>query len=268
MNTKDFRVRPGAKVDLKDVGTGDAGPYKGADDTKAQVDESLARISKLQERLYAEGKRALLLVLQGMDTSGKDGTTKIVMRDVNPQGVEVTSFKAPSKEELSHHFLWRVKQRVPARGMIGVFNRSHYEDILVVRVHNLVPKEIWSTRYEQINDFEKMLCEEYVKIVKVFLHISKDEQKKRLEERLAEKDKLWKFNPADLKEREFWKEYREAYEDALSKCSTAWAPWHIVPADKKWYRNLVVSHLVREALEEIDPEFPKLAFDPKTVKIE
>lgn len=267
MNTKDFRVKPGRKVDLRAIDPDDTRPYKGPQDAQEELDEKLARISKLQERLYAEGKQALLLILQGMDTSGKDGTTKNVMRDVNPQGVIVTSFKAPSKEELAHDFLWRIERQVPPRGMVAVFNRSHYEDVLVVRVHELVPKSVWSKRYDQINDFERTLSQDYVKIVKVFLHISKDEQKERLEQRLDEKDKLWKFNPADLKERAFWKDYRQAYEDALERCSTKWAPWHIVPSDKKWYRNLVVANLVEEALEAMDPKFPKIEFDPAQVKI-
>ena len=261
-------MKPGSKVDLKDINEGGSGGFKDAAEVQPKLDQKLDRIAKLQERLYAEGKRALLIVLQGMDTSGKDGATKTVMREVNPQGVEVTSFKAPSKEELAHDFLWRIERRVPPRGIIGIFNRSHYEDVLVVRVHSLVPKSVWSGRYEIINAFEKRLSDEYVRVVKVFLHISKDEQKRRLEERLREKDKRWKFNPADLKEREAWKDYREAYEDALSKCSTPWAPWHIVPANKKWYRNLVIADIVAEALEEMDPQFPKITFDPASVKIE
>lgn len=268
MNPKDFRIKPGSKVDLKGIPTGKTEGYTTPEEARLELEEKLAGIAKLQERLYAEGKQAVLLVLQGMDTSGKDGTTKSVMREVNPQGVAVTSFKAPTKEELSHDFLWRVERQVPPRGMIGVFNRSHYEDVLVVRVHDLVPKEVWSARYKQINDFERRLTEEYVRTVKVFLHISKDEQKKRLQERLQEKDKLWKFNPADLKERALWKDYREAYEDALSKCSTKWAPWYVVPADKKWYRNLAVASLVEKVLDEMDPKFPKLGFDPATIRIE
>jgi len=268
MKPKEFRVEPGQKVDLKSIDTGDSGSYKAPEEVQGKVDEKLKRIAKLQERLYAEGSRALLLILQGMDTSGKDGSTKSVVRDVNPQGVIVTSFKAPSKEELSHDFLWRIDQKVPARGMIGVFNRSHYEDVLVVRVHEFVPKSVWSERYELINNFERGITESYMKIVKIFLHISKDEQKKRLEERVKDPEKNWKFNPADLKERAFWGQYRSAYEDALSKCSTKWAPWFIVPADKKWYRNLVVADIVQDALEDMDPKFPPPSFDPKTVRIE
>jgi PPK2 family polyphosphate:nucleotide phosphotransferase len=267
MRLKDFRVSPGTKVDLREFDTRDSGPYRGAEEVKPKVDEKLKRIAKLQERLYAEGRRALLVILQGMDTSGKDGATKSVLRDVNPQGAIVSSFKAPSKEELSHDFLWRVDQKVPARGMIGLFNRSHYEDVLVVRVHELVPKSVWSQRYEQINNFERGLSESYVTIIKIFLHISQDEQKRRLEERVKEPDKHWKFNPDDLKERGFWRQYQKAYEDALSKCSTKWAPWYIVPADKKWYRNFVVADIVKDAFETMDPRFPPATFDPKTVKI-
>jgi PPK2 family polyphosphate:nucleotide phosphotransferase len=268
MKSKDFQVKPGSKVDLKDIDTDDTGNFEGPEEVAPAVNKKLARIADLQERLYAESRQALLLILQGMDTSGKDGATKSVMRDVNPQGVEVTSFKAPSKEELSHDFLWRIEKRIPPRGMIGVFNRSHYEDVLVVRVHDLVPKAVWSQRYDIINEFERRLDHEYCRVVKVYLHISKDEQKRRLQDRLKNREKLWKFNPADLSERKYWSQYREASEDMLSRCSTDHAPWHIVPADKKWYRNLVVADIVQEGLDAMDPKFPKLTFDPATVKIE
>jgi PPK2 family polyphosphate:nucleotide phosphotransferase len=268
LKSEDFQVKPGSKVDLKDIDAGDTGELKGPAEVQDKLDSKLGHIAKLQERLYAEGKQALLIVLQGMDTSGKDGTIKSVMRDVNPQGVQVTSFKTPSKEELSHDFLWRIEKYVPPRGMIGIFNRSHYEDVLFVRVHELVPKSVWSARYQAINDFERHLGESDVRVVKIFLHVSKDEQKQRLEERVRDKDKRWKFNPADLTEREFWKDYRDASEDMLSKCSTSTAPWHIVPANKKWYRNLVVADIVEEALEDMDPKFPRLEFDPASVKIE
>ena len=268
MRPKDFRVEPGSKVDLDDINADDTGEYKGPEQVEAKLNEKLVRIAKLQERLYAESRRAVLIVLQGMDTSGKDGTTKSVLREVNPQGVNVVSFKAPSKEELAHDFLWRITQKVPPRGMIGVFNRSQYEDVLIVRVHDFVPKDVWSRRFELINDFERGLAESYVKIVKIYLHISKAEQKKRLEERVREKEKHWKFNPEDLKERSFWKYYQEAYEDALAKCSTKWAPWYIVPANKKWYRNLAVADIVQDALEDLDPRFPKPDWDPAKVRIE
>ena len=268
MKSKDFQFKVGSRVNLKEFPTDDTGSFDGPEEASPVLEKKLGRIADLQERLYAEGKQALLIILQGMDTSGKDGATKSVMRDVNPQGVEVTSFKVPSKEELGHDFLWRVEKRIPARGMIGVFNRSHYEDVLVVRVHDLVPKAVWSRRFDLINDFEARLDREYCRVVKIFLHISKDEQKERLEDRLKDRTKLWKFNPADLSERKLWSAYRDAYEDALSKCNTEHAPWHIVPADKKWFRNVVVADIVEEALEDMDPKFPKVDFDPRAVKIE
>ncbi len=268
VKARDFQVRPGTKVNLRRIGTDDTRPFKGQAQTRARLNAKLTRIAKLQVRLYAEGRRALLLVLQGMDAAGKDGTIKSVVRDVNPQGVVVNSFKAPSKEELAHDFLWRVEHKVPPRGMIGIFNRSHYEDVVIVRVKELVPKEVWSKRYAQINDFERRLSESYVRVVKVFLHISKDEQKDRLEDRLREPDKRWKFNPDDLKERARWRDYTRAWEAALSKCSSRWAPWHVVPADKKWYRNLVVADIVEEALREMAPRYPRPKFDPKKIKVE
>ena len=268
MKSKDFQVKQGSKVNLKAIATDDTDGFDGPEEAAPALEKRLERIAELQERLYAESRQALLIIFQGMDTSGKDGATKSVMREVNPQGVEVTSFKVPSKEELSHDFLWRVEKRIPPRGMIGVFNRSHYEDVLVVRVHDIVPKEVWSKRYALINSFEERLDHEYVRVVKVFLHISKDEQKRRLQDRLKDKQKLWKFNPGDLAERKYWGAYREAYEDVLSKCSTEHAPWHIVPADKKWYRNVVVADIVQEALEDMDPKFPKVEFNPADVKID
>jgi PPK2 family polyphosphate:nucleotide phosphotransferase len=268
MKAKDFQVQPGATVDLDRVDPDDTGGFRSSEEVEAKLNEKLAHIAELQERLYAEGSRALLLLLQGMDTAGKDGTIKSVVRDVNPQGLHIVSFKAPSKEELAHDFLWRVEARTPPRGMIGIFNRSHYEDVGIVRVHDLVPKEVWSKRFDQINDWERRLSETYITFVKVFLHISKKEQKERLEDRLKEPTKHWKFNPDDLKERSLWKQYKAAYEDALSKCSTPWAPWHVVPADRKWYRNLVVADIVEEALRKMDPKFPKPTFDPAAIQVE
>lgn len=268
MKHTDFQVKPGSKVSLKDLDPGDTGAYKGAAEVQEKLEAKLEHIARLQERLYAEGEKALLIILQGMDTSGKDGATKSVLREVNPQGVAVTSFKVPSKEELAHDFLWRVEQKIPPKGQIGVFNRSHYEDVLVVRVHDFVPKEVWSARFDQINAFEKRLAETYVKVVKIFLHISKEEQKERLTERIVDPNKHWKFNPADLKERALWKEYREAYDDALSKCSTKWAPWYVVPADKKWYRNLAVAEIVEDALDDLNPKFPKPTFDPALIRVD
>ena len=191
-----------------------------------------------------------------MDTAGKDGTIRKVTRGLNPQSCEVHPFKKPTDEELEHDFLWRVHKVTPRRGNIGIFNRSHYEDVLVVRVHNIVPPEVWGERYDLINSFEKLLTTAGTTIVKCFLHVSKEEQRERLQARLDNPDKLWKFNKADLDERKLWDKYQEAYEVALTKCSTAYAPWHIIPADRKWNRNLIVSNLLRETLEKMAPQFP------------
>ena len=215
---------------------------------QAELDENIAVLDDLGYRLYAENRRSLLLVLQGMDTAGKDGTIRHVMQGFNPQSCRVTAFKQPGVEELAHDFLWRVSLAVPRKGFIGIFNRSHYEDVLVVRVHNLVPKEEWESRYERINLFEKMLSDGGVTIVKVFLHISKQEQRRRLQARLDDPEKRWKFSRADLQERRYWGDYQRAYEAALTRCNTRHAPWYIVPADHKWYRNLVGQpHLAEDA---------------------
>jgi PPK2 family polyphosphate:nucleotide phosphotransferase len=213
-------------------------------------------MADLAYRLYAENRRSLVLILQGMDTSGKDGTIRTVMRGVNPQSCQVVPFKQPSVEELDHDFLWRIHRAVPAKGNIGIFNRSQYEDVLVVRVHKLVPESDWRRRYDAINHFEKLLVDGGMTIVKCFLHISKEEQRDRLQARLDDPHKRWKFNKGDLAERDLWDAYQEAYEEALWRCNTQHAPWHVVPSDRKWYRNLVVSELVRETLERLDPQFP------------
>ena len=218
---------------------------------------SAPRCASCRRSLYAESKHRLLIVLQAMDTGGKDGVIRHVMSGVNPQGCQVTSFKVPTAEELAHDFLWRIHQQVPRRGYIGIFNRSHYEDVLVVRVHDLVPKKVWQQRYEQINQFEKLLSETGTTILKFFLHISKDEQKRRLEARRDTPEKQWKFSLGDLKEREYWDDYMDAYEDALTRCSTRWAPWYIVPANQKWYRNLVVARTIVKTLESFDMKYPE-----------
>ena len=210
----------------------------------------------LAYRLYAENRRTVLLVLQGMDTSGKDGTIRTVMTGINPQTFQITSFKQPSVEELDHDFLWRIHRAMPPRGSVGIFNRSHYEDVLVVRVHNLVPEAEWSQRYERINEFEKLLTDGRVTLIKCFLHISRDEQRDRLQARLDDPTKRWKFSRGDLAERKLWDDYQHAYEAAISHCNTEYAPWHIVPSDRKWYRNLVVSEIFRQTLESIDPQLP------------
>jgi len=254
-------VKPGTKVSLKDYDPEDTGPYDCADDIDTLLKEQLDELVKLQNLLYAENRRALLIILQGMDTAGKDGTIRHVMTGLSPQGVVVKPFKAPSPEELARDFLWRVHKAVPRHGQIGIFNRSHYEDVLVVRVHELVAKNVWKGRYWQINQFEKILAENGTIILKFFLHISKDEQKKRLQERLKDPTRYWKFSKADIDERRSWGAYRKAYEAALSKCSMPWAPWHIVPANHKWYRNLVVAETIVRTLRNLDMKFPEPAED-------
>lgn len=217
-------------------------------------------LDELAYRLFAESKRAVVVVLQGIDASGKDGTIRMLASGISPQCLDVRSFKPPSALELSHDFLWRVHAAVPAHGRIGIFNRSHYEDVVVVRVRKLVPQEVWQERYTQINAFERLLHDGGITFVKCFLHISRQEQKQRLEDRLRDPKKQWKLGPEDLEDRRHWDDFRKAYEDALTLCNTEHAPWHIVPADKKWYRNLVVARIVRATLERLDPRFPP--FDP------
>lgn len=212
---------------------------------------------KLQVALYAEGKQSLLIVLQAMDAGGKDGTIKHCFRGVNPQGVRVTSFKKPTSRELAHDFLWRVHQATPATGMIGVFNRSHYEDVLVVRVHDIVPQSVWEPRFEFINQFEKQLTAANTTIVKLFIHISKEEQKERFEDRLRESHKNWKFDVDDLAKRKFWDDYQKAFGDMLQRCSTEWAPWHVIPGDQKWYRNIAVMRVLVDTLRRMNPQFPE-----------
>ncbi len=246
----------GKKIRLADYDPSYTGNYDSEDQVQEQLSKDVEKLTDLQETLYAEGKQSLLVVLQAIDAGGKDGTIGHVFRGLNPQGVLVTSFKQPTAEEAGHDFLWRVHKAVPAHGYIGVFNRSHYEDVLIVRVHDLVPKKVWKTRYDTINQFEEMLSNSGTKILKFFLYISKEEQKRRFEARLQDPKKHWKFAPGDLKERELWDEYIEAFEDMLTKCNTDYAPWHIVPANKKWYRNLVITRAIVNALEEMKPTFP------------
>jgi len=225
------------------------------------------RIDLLQEKLYAEDQRSLLVVLQGMDTSGKTGTIKAVFTAMNPHGLEVTGFGPPSDLERDHDFLWRVHQRAPRRGNVACFDRSHYEDVLVVRVKKLVPEKVWKERYRQINDFEAMLADRGTKVIKFFLHIDRAEQKERLEARLADREKLWKFRLGDLEDRALWDEFQAAYEDALEKCSTDDAPWYVVPANKKWFRNLLVARTVADTIQAMGPKPRRPDFDPKTVKV-
>jgi len=257
---KEYRVKPDSQLSLDTCDPDDTGEYKktdqGKEKAKAITAQLIGRLDEMQERLYANGDRAVLIVLQGMDTSGKDGTIKSVMSGLNPQGCKVVAFKTPSSEELGHDFLWRVHQKAPSKGQIGIFNRSHYEDVLITRVHGLVSDKIVKKRFNQIKEFEELLHENGTTILKFFLHISKDEQKERLEERIRNPEKRWKFNEGDLEERKLWKDYMAAFEDVMTATSTDHAPWYIVPANRKWYRNLVVADRVVEALEALKLKTP------------
>lgn len=263
-----IKVKPDHKIKLADVDPENAGEFTDKNKAKKLLAKNIERMTELQNVLYAEGKHALLIILQAMDAGGKDGTIRSIMSGVNPQGVQVTSFKAPTPEDLAHDFLWRVHKAVPPRGMIGVFNRSHYEDVLIVRVRNLVPKQVWQKRYEHINHFEQLLTDNGVTILKFYLHISKDEQKERLQARLDEPDKRWKFNPTDLDTRDQWDDYLHAFEDVFEKCSPKYAPWYIVPANKKWYRNLVISQTIVETLEGLAMKYPEPATGLDKIVIE
>jgi PPK2 family polyphosphate:nucleotide phosphotransferase len=257
-NMNKYLVNPNEKVNLKDWDPEDHTFFEGEKkEAKEKIAVLTGELEQLQELLFAEHKHKLLIILQAMDTGGKDGVISHVFEGVNPQGVKVASFKVPTQEELDHDYLWRVHKQVPGKGEIMIFNRSHYEDVLVVRVHALVPKKVWSKRYSQINNFERMISEEGTSVLKFFLHIDKDEQKKRLQARLDDPQKHWKFNPGDLKERERWDDYSQAYEDMLSKTSTQWAPWYVIPANHKWYRNLVIASILVEKLKNLKMKYPE-----------
>ena len=262
------RIKPDTRVRLAEFDAADTGHFTDRAAAESALAADVCRLDLLQNKLYAENTRALLVVLQGMDTGGKDGTIKHVMSGVNPIGCQVASFKVPSEEEADHDFLWRAYKALPRRGNIGIFNRSHYEDVLVVRVHKYVPPEEWRQRFDQINRFEALVSDLGTRVIKFFLHIDRDEQTRRLQARLDDREKTWKFSPADLAERKFWDEYETAYEDVLSKTSTEAAPWYVVPANKKWYRNLVVAKTIAATLEEMDPRPPKPAFDPSTIRLD
>lgn len=255
-------VSPGTKVDLSSFDARDASAFPDEREARVQLQADAVAIDALQDRLYAEGRRSLLVILQGTDTSGKDGTIRHVFNATGPLGVSVKAFRAPSEEELAHDFLWRAHRAAPRRGTIGIFNRSHYEDILVGKVRDLAPAREIEQRYEQINAFEKMLVENGTTILKFMLHISKDEQKQRLQERLDDPKKHWKFNAGDLDDRALWRDFQKAYETMLSRCSTEWAPWWVVPADRKWVRNCTVARIVRSTLEGLDPRYPVPSWSP------
>lgn len=257
-----FQCKPGSKTRLDSIDPASTG---GIDRPTADsvLEGNRQELAKLQYRLWAENKRSLLVVLQGMDTSGKDGVVRHVVTGMNPEGAKVTSFKKPSEAELDHDFLWRIHNACPARGEVAVFNRSHYEDVLIVRVHSLVAKEVWRPRFDIINAFERNLVSEGTTIVKIFLHISKDEQKSRLIERLRDPEKNWKFNPGDVEERKHWDHYQEAYEDVLQRCGTPLAPWHVVPADRKWYRDWAVSEILLDTMRQMAPTAPRGRFKIK-----
>jgi len=257
---KRYQIKPHQKVDLSAWNPEETKAWDGDKDDAAREAVKLNdQLEALQEILYAQGRHKVLVVLQGMDTSGKDGVIRKVFEGVNPQGVRVAAFKVPTPVELAHDYLWRVHTQVPGGGEMVIFNRSHYEDVLVVRVHNLVPPERWRSRYDQINAFEQLLAQEGTTILKFYLHINKEEQRQRLLDRLDTPDKRWKFNPGDLKERELWGEYQKAYEDVLEKTSTDWAPWILVPANRKWYRDLIISAALVDALGGLKMEYPQPA---------
>ncbi len=265
-----YWVKPGSEVDLKKIDGGEKILFTGAckEDNERQFDELQDELQELQKRLYAQNKHRILVVMQAMDTGGKDGCIKHVFSRIDPQGIHVRSFKKPSEEEMSYDFLWRVHSKVPHRGQLVIFNRSHYEDIIAVRVKNIFPDDVWKRRQRHVIEFERMLAEEGTTIVKIFLHISKDEQKKRLEARLADPIKHWKINPDDLVDRARWDDFMTAYEDVIEKTSTEFAPWYVVPADRKWYRNLCVARIMLDTLKKLHMEYPAIDWDPQTIKIE
>ncbi|MCA9148351.1 MAG: polyphosphate kinase 2 family protein [Planctomycetales bacterium] len=250
------RIVPGAEVDLSKISPEGKDYHSHKKAARKEFKTLRREIIELQNRLYAECRQRLLIVFQAMDAGGKDGTIRSVFRGVNPQGCRVASFKAPTRDELHHDFLWRIHAQTPASGMMQVFNRSHYEDVLVVRVDKLAPEPVWRARYEQINQFEKLLADSGTRILKFYLHISKDEQKARFQERLDDPAKHWKFSLGDLEKRKQWGEYRAAYEEAISRCSTAYAPWYVIPANQNWYRDLAVTRVIVDRLKQMNPQYP------------
>jgi PPK2 family polyphosphate:nucleotide phosphotransferase len=261
-----LRIVPGSRPKLPDS---DADNTYGWDKDKAlaATTENVARLEELQYKMYADGRFAMLIALQAIDGGGKDSTIRRVFGAFNPQGCTVTAFKAPSAEELRHDYLWRIHHHAPPRGEIAVFNRSHYEDVLIVRVNDLVPEDVWSRRYDQINDFERMLDASGTRVVKIFLHISKDEQRARFEERLTDRRKNWKFDTGDLEKRQQWTAYTRAFEAMFARCSTEHAPWYVIPANRKWFRDFAVSQVLLYEFEQLPLRFPAANFDPKTIKL-
>jgi PPK2 family polyphosphate:nucleotide phosphotransferase len=270
MNTDRFRVRPGKRVSLDKYDPDDSKPYRDRSETEAPLEKERNEICKLQERLYADNRWALLLIFQAPDGAGKDSTIEHVLSGLNPQGAATKAYKEPSKEELSHDYLWRIYKALPERGKIGIFNRSHYEEVLIIKVQpellqyqripsTLISKRIWDERYEDINAMERHLARSGTVIRKFYLNVSKSEQKKRFLERIEDPSKNWKFELGDIEKRKQWKAYRKAYEEAMTATSTEWAPWYVIPADKKWFTRLAVAQIIRETLQEIDPKFPELS---------
>jgi PPK2 family polyphosphate:nucleotide phosphotransferase len=262
-----LRVKPGSKVRLAGIDP-NATHGREKQGSAAELAKGLERLTDLQDRIWAEQKHPVLIVLQGIDAAGKDGSVKHVMSAFNPMGCSVTSFKVPTPLELAHDYLWRTHQRVPSKGEIAIFNRSHYEDVLVVRVHDIVPKKVWAKRYDQINAFEALLASSGTTIIKFFLLIDKDEQKARLQSRIDDPTKNWKFKLGDLAERKLWDDYSAAYEDALSRCSTAAAPWYVIPANRNWFRNLAIADIVADTLDDLKPAYPPATEDLTGVVIE
>jgi PPK2 family polyphosphate:nucleotide phosphotransferase len=267
MQTAILTAKPDRRIRLSEIDPAETGGMK-KDQALKRTAAMKQELIELQPRFFADGRQSLLIVLQAMDTGGKDGAVKNLCREINPAGLHLAAFKTPTRAELDHDFLWRAHLLTPAKGMIGIWNRSHYEDVLIVRVHKLVKKAVWSARYRQINRFEKILVENGTTILKFMLHISRNEQKKRLQARLDDPEKQWKFNPLDLKERSLWREYQRAYEDMINACSTRHAPWHIIPANHKWARDLGVVEMVLRTLKKMRPRYPTPSFDPKAIRVE
>jgi PPK2 family polyphosphate:nucleotide phosphotransferase len=269
LSVDDYRVKK--KFKFSKVNPSDTGPFETSDEGKAEakalLEKQKEKLASLQEVLYADGSQSLLVVFQAMDAGGKDGCIRNVFTGMNPAGVRVASFKAPTSEELAHDFLWRIHKETPRKGMVGVFNRSHYEDVLIVRVKNLVPKKIWSERYDLMNAFEESLVAAGTKIIKIYLHIDKNEQKKRLQARLDDPEKNWKFNPGDLPERENWNAYMKAFKEVFERCGGKSAPWYVVPSNNKWYRDVVTAQIILETLQGMKLKYPKPDYDPTTIKI-